>query len=322
MNKYKHLTISERAQIEVLSKLGKSHQSISKLLGRSQSTISREIKRNTRGKEWYLSDRAQYRANKREYRQRCTAGLKNSQVWDYVIDKLKRRKWSPETIAGRLPFDIKEESIHHETIYRYIYSDKSQLMKLYNYLKLHRKRRMKKYGRKVSTPVSNRTMIIDRPTHIESRKEFGHYETDNMEGVKSDTSLVTVTLERKTRYMLADIIDRKSRSKTEHINRRLSTYRVKSITTDNGSENAGHEEWSKELNTDVYFCNAYHSWEKGSVENAIGRIRRYIPKRRTMMDLTESKLRWVVGEYNNTPRKVLNYLTPKEVFMRELRASY
>ena len=321
MKSYKHLSAGERSQIEVLLKLGYSQRRIAEVLCRPQSTISREVRRNTRGKEWYLGSRAHNRSMKRGYWQRWKAPLKNKEVWDYVLKKLKSR-WSPEIIAGRLPTDLPGESIHHETIYRYIYSIKSQHMQLYSYLKQHRKKRLKKYGRKIkSVPVAERVMISERPHKVELREEFGHWETDNMEGKKSDSQVITVTVERKTRYMRADLIARGSKQKKEHIVERLQNLPALTITTDNGSENAGHREWRKQLQTEVYFCNPYHSWEKGSVENAIGRIRRYIPRRRSIQDLTEGKLRWVVGEYNNTPRKVLNYRTPKEVFMRELANS-
>lgn len=309
MKEYSHLTLEERSKIEVLLKLEYSQRQIAKLLGRSQSTISDEIRRNTEGKEWYLVDRAKVRSEKRSYYQRKQAPLKENWIWEYVLSRLKKR-WSPETICGRLWLEHGVK-LHHETIYRYVYSVDGQRNELYQYLKLHRKKRMRKYGRKVKRqPIKDRVMIEERPT----LEGFGHWETDNMEGVRSDRKSISVTIERQTRYMRADVIGRDSRTKTVNIQKRLNNLPVKTLTTDNGSENAGHKSWPG----DVYFCNAYHSWEKGAVENAIGRIRKYIPKKQSIEWVTNKKLQWIVNEYNETPRKCLNYLTPKEVFMREL----
>ncbi len=310
MKKYGHLTLEERSQIEVLLKLKYSQREIAKLLCRSQSTISDEIKRNTKGKEVYKAKRAEQRSSKRSYNQRKQAPLKEMWIWEYVLSRLKRR-WSPETISGRLWLDHSVK-LHHETIYRYIYSRDGQHNGLYQYLKLHRKKRMKVYGRKVKRqPIKDRIMIAERP----SLEGFGNWETDNMEGIRSDKKSVSVTIEKLSRYMRADVIGRNSNAKTSHILKRLSDLPVKTLTTDNGSENAGHNQWPGS----VYFCNAYHSWEKGAVENAIGRIRRHVPKKQSIEWLTNRKMQWIVNEYNETPRKCLNYLTPKEVFMRELQ---
>jgi IS30 family transposase len=314
MKRYGHLTSEERSKIEILLKLKFSHRNIAKLLCRSQSTISDEINRNTKGKEQYIASRAQERSIKRGYWQRRQAPLKDSWTWRYVLKKLKKR-WSPEIISGRLKRDHGKR-IHHETIYRYIYSEDGIRNQLYQYLTLHRKRRMKNHGRKVkSAPIAGRTMISQRP-EVEG---FGHWETDNMEGTRSDKNVISVTIEKRTRFMTADLISKGSQSKTNHIVRRLSSLPVTTITTDNGSENAMHMGWAERLSTSVYFCNPYHSWEKGLVENSIGRLRKYIPKRQTISDLTGRKLGWIVGWYNSTPRKCLNYLTPKEAFMAELR---
>lgn len=317
MGTYTHLSFYERVQIEVLLKQNYSHSSIGKSIRRDQTTISREIKRHTRGKEIYLANRAQDRAERTAYYQRYKAPLKSRVIWNYVMDKLKLR-WSPELIAGRMLIDLEGASIHPETIYRCIYSERYRHLELYNYLPRKHQKRRKKYGRKAQrAPVANRTMIDERPASVGNRELFGNWETDNMEGKKSDKQVVSVTVERKSRYAVADITRRNSASKTKKLTKRLRKLIVNTITTDNGSENAEHEIWSKQLQADVYFCRPYAPWEKGSVENTIGWIRRYIKKRSTLNDLTNRQLQWVVSRYNNTPKKVLNFLTPKEVFMRE-----
>ena len=160
-------------------------------------------------------------------------------------------------------------------------------------------------------------MIQERPKKIDSREEIGHWESDLMEGIRVDKKAVTVTLERKSRYMVAGISTKKSQDKTRSLIRMLKDKEPKSITVDNGSENAGHREWQKRLNTQVYFCNPYRSWEKGAVENSITWLRRSFPKKKSIQYITPQKLAYVVKKYNQTPRKILNYLTPEEVFMRE-----
>ena len=136
-----------------------------------------------------------------------------------------------------------------------------------------------------------------------------------MDGIRGDTNSVSVTIERKSRYMVSGLITKKSQSKSDNLIKRLKQLPVLTITTDNGSENAGHKIWQQELDAEVYFCNAYHSWEKGAIENAIGRLRRVIPKKRSLEDLSYQKLAYYTHLYNHTPRKCLNYLTPHEAFM-------
>lgn len=310
MKKYSHLSIEEREKIYLLRNQGLSFRSIGEVLGRHHSTISAEWWGNTKYFQEYSPSKAQSRYEKRAIKQRSKAPLKNVKVFLYVRERL-RKGWSPELIAGRLTIDHPNESIHHETIYRYIYNSKyTRGEYLWRYLTKHRRRRMKKNGRKVKgVKILNRVSIEQRPIEADLRSEVGHWETDLMEGKRSDKKVVSVNVDRKTRFITLDVLPGKdSKTKMLSIVESLKNLPVKSITTDNGPENKKHYL----INKPVYFCNPYHSWEKGSVENAIGRVRKYIPKGTSLSGYKQTDLKEIEYEMNNTPRKCLDYATPYE----------
>lgn len=312
------LTLLERELIYGLINQGKSYRSIALELGRSHSSIVREISRNkNQNSGEYLPCVAQAKANRRESLQRQKAPLKEPEIFLYVREKL-RMGWSPETIAGRLVVDHPNKYICPETIYQYIYAKaKHPHEELFKHLTLHRKRRMKKHGRKVKrTLIPDRIGIEDRPPVILLRKEYGHGETDLMEGIRSDKKVVSVTVERKTRYSKFSLLERKTaRAKAKAVRKDLKYLSLKTMTTDNGVENTNHRNWRLK----TYFTTPYHSWEKGTVENTIGRLRRYLPKHTSLAALTKEELRYIEWEMNSTPRKCLNFLTPKEALARELK---
>ena len=326
MAQYSHLTLYEREVLYALRLQKKSFRQIGMVLGRHHTTLAREYARNQHGhKHIYVACTAHRRANRRASKQRYQAPLKNCELFLYVREKL-RLGWSPELIAGGVCADLPGQSIHHETIYRYIYNrKKTRGMKLYQYLILHRKRRMKKHGRKVQrTKIVNPIRIDQRDSIIDSRLVVGHWESDNMEGLRSDTQVVSALVERKTRYTVLSLLEGKgARVKTQATIDRLSTLHpnlVKSITTDNGSENAFHQELSSMLSIPVYLCYPYRSWEKGSVENTIGRLRRYIPKKTSLQTLTVKRLAVIEQVMNNTPRKCLGFKTPLEAINDEIQS--
>ena len=197
---YKHLGIKERGQIEILLREGRKQEYIATALGRSQSTISRELSRNTSGKEMYIADRAHHRYSRRMYWQRAHASLKGFRIREYVEDKLRKKRWSPETIAGRLKKEL-GLSIHYDTIYRHIYSKRAQHLELWQFLTLKRKSRRKRRAVKSKKQnIADRVSIDHRPEVVDSRSRIGDWETDNMEGIRGDTNSVSVTIERKSRY--------------------------------------------------------------------------------------------------------------------------
>jgi len=326
--KYKHLSLEEREKLFAYRALGKPFRWISERLGRSHSTLVRELKRPKYGRD-YLPCIAQREADRMAFRQRQRAALKNPLIFVFVRTHLRKDLWSPETIAGRLPLIHKGQSICTESIYRYIYlNPKTKSEKLWKYLELHRRKRMKKDGRKVKgfTKLSEAIPISERPEIINNRLELGHWETDNMEGKKIDKTGVSVSVERVTRKLnLGKLKDHKSGTKTDSVIKSLRKEDngfVKSITFDRGPENSGYKIISNILNIPVYACNPYHSWEKGTVENTIKRIRKFVPKGTSVDNITQEYLTALADKFNSTPRKVLGFLTPNEYYERIHLASY
>lgn len=323
MHKYNHLNIEERERIWCLKEKGSSLRNIAKAVKRDVSSVSRELSRHTRYWKPYLPCVAQKEANRKAIRQRQRAALKNPTVFLFVREHLREDLWSPETIAGRLPLIHPGQSISCESIYRYIYlNPRTKRENLWRYLVLHRKKRMKKYGRKVKqfTKLTEAIPISNRPAHINDRTELGHWETDNMEGVRSDKTAVSVSVERVTRKVkIAKLPGHNSAVKTEAVINGLSTEIkdfVRSITYDRGPENAGYRVISDKLGVTAYACNPYHSWEKGTVENTIQRLRRFVPKGISIENINQVYLTLLENKFNNTPRKVLGFLTPNEYYER------
>lgn len=328
MKKYSHLSLEEREKLYALDEQGVSLHQIAKRLGRSQSSLTRELQRNIKyGNEYlgniYLPCKAQALADKRARKQRAKAPLKNPAIFLYVREHL-RKGWSPETISGRLPLDHPKLSICHETIYQYIYSKKIKTrgMHLEQYLTLKRKKRMKKTGRRVQrlSRIPEAVSIEKRPKVVDGRKQIGHWETDNVIGKQTDQSALSVTVERVTRVtVLNKLVNKTAAVKTAAVVSRLNRYSAtlrKTLTADNGAENTNHQELTKDTGMVVYFCHPYHSWEKGSVENTNGRIRRVIPKGVSIDLLTDEYVAQLEEKLNTTPRKCLQYLTPYEMIAK------
>src|SRR3989338_998839 len=326
MRTYHHLSLEEREKLFAWKESGESLRDIAKQLGRSHSSLSRELKRASKYGKPYLPCLADKWAKKWADLQRYKAPLKCPLVFLYVREHLRTPYyWSPEQISARLSIDHPEYSIDDETIYRYIYSQKSKTrgMKLWQYLTLHRKRRMKKHGRKVKAVRLPTALPIEaRPEEANSRLEVGHWETDNVGTIKTDRTGISATVERKVRVLrLRKLNDQKAQTK-----RRVLVIQLKkenqavrrTMTIDRGPENSQHEKFTKETAIPVFACNPYHSWEKGSIENAIGRSRRFIPKGQSVDHLTQKDLDRIEEIMNNTPRKCLGYLTPNEMLERML----
>jgi transposase, IS30 family len=314
---YKHLSLEEREKLYAFQKMGLSLREIGRRLKRSQSSLTRELNRNAKYGAEYIPCRAQRLSDKRGWRQRYKAPLKNPQVFLFVREHL-REGWTPDEISGRLPKIHPGQSISYETIYRYIYSKKMTRYKYWQYLTLGRKKRMKKGGRSVHRDgrIPGSISIDLRPEIVSARKRIGDWETDNMEGKKTDSSVVSATVCRLTRLTLLNRLpNRLAATKTDTVATRLLEYPKQvrlTLTADNGPENSYHKHLKKVTGVDVFFCHAYHSWEKGTVENTIGRIRRFIPKGKSIDYLTDEEIKEVEYRLNSTPRKCLGYLTPYE----------
>ncbi len=325
MKKYHHLTLLEREKLYAWKEKGLTIREIGKRLQRSHTTLLRELKRNTKYGATYTPCLAQEKTKKRLMVQRRKAALKDPLIFLYVREHL-RLKWSPEQIAGRLPLDCPGYSINDETIYRYIYAPYRRTHEhLQKYLTLQRPKRMKKYGRKVrrNHHIPGLVSIDSRPKEVNERIVVGHWETDNVLGKQGDDTVISTTVERVTKMtVLAKLENKTAFTKTDHLIKSFRTLPQKvrkTLTVDNGLENCGHQTITRRLKMPVYFCHAYHAWEKGTVENMNGRIRRYIPKGVSIDPIPVKTIQAIEGTLNNTPRKCLRFKTPYEKMDEELQ---
>lgn len=322
MLKRNKISAQERDKIAVMFAAGLSLRNISRSLDRSVSSISEEIKRNSIKGE-YQSIAANSLSLQRNRQSRKKNPLKSSKIFSYVFEKL-REGWSPEQIAGRLKRLNKGKTvICHETIYRYIYSPEGKKRNLQEYLVRHHRKRRPWYGRYLyRRGIPQRVSIRFRPDEINSKKTFGHWEADVVEGKKHEKGIQTL-LERKTRYYQARIlnnIDSEYGVKAQRdILKSFPKKARKSITFDNGKENYNHLKLQRWLKLKTYFCDPNCAWQKGSNEYHNGVLRRYIPKKADLTKLTQTDLNSIIEEINNLPKKCLQYQTPREVFIKELK---
>jgi len=314
---YSHLDHRERTFIYWWRKENLSLREIARRLQRSHTSISRELRRNRwcgrhyypRGAQMLYADRVHQRAKR--YR------LKSKQVRDYVHQKL-RIGWTPELISGRLKQQGQLPTVCQESIYQYLYCLAPQLI---GYLpRQHQKRKSKRPYRKTGERLTNRVSVALRPLAATARRECGHWEADMI--VASDRKHgLNVLVDRKSRLTHISLLANKTAAATKQVMlRRLNAYPsslTQSITYDNGSENAFHEEINEALGTKSFFCAPYHSWEKGSVEHLNGLIRRFFPKGTNFQDLGQTAVNRIEKLLNHRPRKCLNYRTPYEVFREE-----
>lgn len=312
---YKHLSPEDRYYIEIENKKGSSKTVIAKSLGRSESSIYRELKRNA-GERGYRHKQAHKKASLRHLEKpkaiKMTDEIKN------IINGLIRDDWSPEQISGRLKMDG-TVSLHHETIYQHILADKKAGGTLYMHLRHQNKTYRKRYGNPRSrNGIPNRVDIEERPEVANKRERVGDWEADTIIGKNHKGAIVTLD-ERKTKLRLAfPLNSKRACGVTGAIALLLTPLKelVKTMTFDNGKEFAHHEQIATALDCDTYFAKPYHSWERGQNENANGLLRQYFPKAMELIDIKSKEVFEAVSKLNNRPRKCLGYKTPIEVFKK------
>jgi IS30 family transposase len=324
--KFKHLSIEEREKIQEMLWQKASVRAIAAELGRSPSSISREISRNIPLKRIYRPRLAHSHALEKRKSRGRKLRLKSLFIRRYVAEKLKKG-YSPEQISGRIHMEHPEESISHEAIYQYIYSQvyrsgwgelKPHYHDLRLYLKRRHKRRQKKGMRKsqrIWRPKGS--SIEERPKEVEERKTLGHWEGDSVVSGKSTAGLNTL-VERKTGLVFITKIRNGTTKETEKavVGRfsSLSPAYRRTLTLDNGSENSCHAELEEALDINCYKTHPYASWERGTNENTNGLIRWYFPKGTDFATISEGSVRIVEEALNNRPRKRLGWKTPLEAF--------
>jgi IS30 family transposase len=318
--KYKHLSIWEREKIQELLWQKKSIRSIAEVLGRSPSSINREINRNLFLQYKYTPRVANERALQKRKSRGRKLHLKNYFIRRYVVLHLKQG-YSPEQIAGRLTLEYPKEKISHEAIYQYVYYRiQSNYIKKGNidlriYLKRRHRRREKKGMRKYQRIFKPKGFSIEeRPREVEKRKILGHWEGDSVVSRKSKVGLNTL-VERKTGLVLISKIPNGTSEVTAStVVNRLKSFPCKTLTTDNGTENFAYEKIQKELQISCYFAHPYCSGERGTNENTNGLIRYYLPKGTDFATISDETIKAVENTLNNRPRKRLGWKTPLEVF--------
>jgi len=288
-------------------------------LGRSVGTISEEIRKNSvRGA--YDAKKAEHKAHvRRKYsKQQCLKVVSNRELRRYVEEKL-REEWSPELIAGRIRnLERHLPRVSPKAIYAFVYSVYGRPFEQYLYSKMVKKKGGPKRGR--TTVMDGRTSIEQRPARVEKRKEFGHVEGDFIESGKDGAGSFLVLVERKTRYpFLAYCADRTAAAVNSLVFHLLQNMPLKSLTLDNDVSFKKHKTLSELVGAIVFFCHPYTSSEKGTVENRNRVIRRTVPKRTDLSQVSEETIRAIEMKMRNRPMKCLNYRTPQEAWNMEMQ---
>jgi len=328
MNKkqYTQLGQKERDRIYLLKKQGMSNSDIAKQIGRDKSTIGRELRRNKHLKvKEYLPDTAQRKADKRKIQGRKQIYVIKRPALKKKIIKLLKKGWSPDLIAGRLK---RQESnyLNQESIYQFIYSLEGRKLNLRQYLRRSHRVRHSKKGRKPqeNCRIPNRVDICKRPKYVEKRRQFGHWEGDNVLYNRHRHALST-SVERKTRkVIISKPPNRSAKEKTKCLVRRFSHLPEsarRTMTYDNGKEAADHESVTAAIGMKFYFAKTYSSWQRGTNENRNGLVRFYLPKDTDLDKLPYWQIRRVENLINNRPVKCLGYQTPNEAFEIETNKS-
>lgn len=327
---YKHFTIEERERIQYGRWENKSTRTIAKELGRSASSVSREINKNKSQKGLYNPRTSHLKAlSKRQSRGRHDR-LKNSIIREYVIAELKKRT-SPEQIAGRIKIDHPGQSISHEAIYQFIYNQihrdgwgllKPGCQDLRSCLRRRKKRRTHKGMRRCQRVLRMPGLSIEtRPEVVNARTRVGDWESDSVMS-KGNRVGVNTFVERKVGLVfitkLKDKTSEATISAIESRTRYLPRELKQTATFDNGGENRKWDELERRTGLTCYFAHPYCSGERGTNENTNGLIRDFFPKKTEFSRITDQELQAVEDNLNNRPRKRLGWLTPLEAFTNEL----
>lgn len=310
---YEQLSRDERYAIAGMKARAYSQREIARCIGRSNSTISRELKRNSFGDHGqYWAERADAKATARRLGTRKHSQYSN-QEWEEVEDKL-RQEWSPKQIVGTRHLEHKT-SMSYETIYRRVRADRKRGGGLWK----HMRHMSKAWRKRKGSPATRGRMvgkrhISERPEAAQARREVGHCEGDTVMG--SDQRHCVLTLvERVTGYVqIRKLSARTKEQASAALARCLIQQRevIKTITLDNGTEFHGYEEVERRFAVPFYFATPYHSWERGTNENTNGLIRQYLPKGRCLKDLTQRECDDIAAKLNNRPRERLGFRTPAQ----------
>ena len=312
--KYHRLSTEERYDIAAMRRQSLQVAAMAKHLGRHRSTLYREVKRNRSVHDGcYRPSHAVEKASGRKRRSRRN--------WLYgptafaPIETLIRQRFSPEQIVGRRKLEG-QDSMSHETIYRWIWQDKRCGGTLWKNLRGARKQRRKRYGRYDSRGrLAGKKPIEQRPAVVANRGRIGDWEIDTIHGLGK--ACVVTVVERKTGLLRMGPIHRATKEQTLDRTVKLlwaERQRVKTITADNGTEFHNYRELESILDTRVYFATPHHAWERGTNENTNGLIRQYLPKGTNLCHITQQQCDRIAEQLNNRPRLRLGFRTPNEAY--------
>ncbi|CAM5272424.1 IS30 family transposase [Rhodanobacter lindaniclasticus] len=310
---YTHLSQDERYKIQQLRKAGLTNAQVAEALGRSSTTVDRELRRNANKAGEYTAREAHRQSVQRRHAASSCPRI-DAAAWGRVEARL-REQWSPAQIAG-----AGEVAISHERIYRHIAHDRRQGGSLWREL-----RRRKTYRRhRCGTPRERQRFrgrrIEERPAGVEKRWRVGDWEGDTIVG-RGTTRLVTL-VDRKSGFTR---IRRVANGEADTVMRAVVAVlapiaaRVHTLTWDNGSEFAKHELIDLALEAKSYFAQPYASWQRGTNENGNGLIRQYCPKGSDLSSFDDAFIQGVEDKLNDRPRKRLGFRTPREVFERSFK---
>ena len=305
---YKQLTSEQRSQIFALLQRKCPRKEIARIVGISQSTLSRELRRNSTRSGKYIW----FKAMERRKRSTRNAALAPELVWR-IKQLIIEEQWSPRQISGVL----KKEgiSVSHQCIYNLIHADASGELARHTRHKLKYRRRPK-YKR---FPIAERTSIHSRPEQADG-KRFGDFEMDLIVDAHNHAILTIVERSTNMLFMTKLVHGKKSEPLAKAVRRLLLPHKkhIKTITTDNGPEFAAHKLITKYLGAVVYFADPYASWQKGAIENTNKLIRQYIPKHTNFDNLTDKKIASIQKKINSRSRQKLKFETPKAEFFKRI----
>lgn len=319
--RYSQLSLNERIQIAALQAQGCSLRQIARRLDRAPSTISRELKRNKALTRDYAPSLAQERTSARRWK---GSRLERQPQLRHSVLAALRSGLSPEQVAGRLAFAHGRKIISHESIYRFLYAQitRTNDFAWRRYLpraKFKRGRRPSRGGSPARS-IEGRVPIAERPKAAGDRQQPGHWEADLMLFARYGQAILTLH-ERHSRLLIAARAPSKAAKPIARLIKRLLTAMPEplrqTITFDNGTEFARHLQLHP-LGLATYFCDPHAPWQKGGIENAIGRMRRKLPRKTDLATLSHKHFHAAISAYNHTPRKCLAYQTPAEVFLAQL----
>jgi IS30 family transposase len=321
------LSLGEREEISRGLMAAESLRMIAARLGRSASTVSRDVAANggrRRYRAWWADERARRQAQRPK-----SAKLVHCRRLRQEVERRLAQRWSPQQIAARLAVDYPDDSemrVSHETIYQSLFVQARGALRkeLTRYLRTGRVRRQPRRRTNPGGELRDMVLVSARPPEVADRAVPGHWEGDLIIGKKGESAIGTL-VERQTRYvLLLDLQDGRLAPQVRAALARkileLPAQLRRSLTWDRGKEMAEHVQFTVDTGVQVYFCDPHSPWQRGSNENVNGLLRQYFPKGTDLSVHDEARLDAVAAELNARPRQTLSWLSPSEAFARVVGA--